>query len=89
MKNKIIQQLKSGVCEVVFRKKDDTLRKMKCSLHSSFFKDLEQPLNEDPDRIFVYDLEKKWIRSFYLKSVVSYRTIGRIKEDERIYSQQY
>lgn len=71
--------LKNTVVTVNFKKKDDTLRKMICTLNEEYLPELEERENkkiksESNDAITVWDIEKRAWRSFRLDSIVDYET---------------
>jgi hypothetical protein len=81
IKNDLIKLLKEKVVTVKFKKKDDSVRKMVCSLSNDYLPEAEikQPLEEknktkkqNPDILPVWDLEKQAWRSFRFDSVVEY-----------------
>lgn len=68
--------LKTGTVDVEFKKKDDTMRVMKCTLDPVFLpavlESAETPARKvSPDTLVVYDLEAKSWRSFRWDSVTS------------------
>jgi hypothetical protein len=67
---------KTGTVDVEFKKKDDTMRVMKCTLDPVFLpavlESAETPARKvSPDTLVVYDLEAKSWRSFRWDSVTS------------------
>jgi hypothetical protein len=82
-KDEFKKLLKNTVVTVNFKKKDDTLRKMICTLNEDYLPDLSDNLTdslpkkfktESADAIAVWDLEKQAWRSFRLDSIVNYET---------------
>jgi len=79
-KEKLMHLLKSGVVTVTFKKKDDTVRKMICTLSEEYLPELEEGTEgevkrtkkENPNTLPVWDLEKLAWRSFRVDSVVEY-----------------
>jgi hypothetical protein len=74
-KEKILEQLQTGVALVTFTKVDGSLRDMKCTLQPRL---LPTPLKEstvkiDPesDALRVYDLEADGWRSFKISRIIS------------------
>jgi len=75
VKQRILQQLHTGVAQVVFTKRDGTQRQMHCTLHENFMpvsaKDSSnQTRKENPDVQRVWDVDKKAWRSFRWDSLV-------------------
>jgi len=77
-KEELIKLLKSKVVTIKFRKKDDSIRKMVCTLSEDYIPEPE-PLTEgevkktkkeNPNTLPVWDLEKLAWRSFRVDSVV-------------------
>lgn len=73
--------LKSAVLTVNFKKKDDSVRKMVCTLNEEYLPDVDQDNTENKrtkkesiDAIAVWDLEKQAWRSFRLDSIINYET---------------
>ena len=71
--------LKSAVLTVNFKKKDDSVRKMVCTLNEEYLPDVDQDNTENKrtkkesiDAIAVWDLEKQAWRSFRLDSIINY-----------------
>ena len=82
IKEQLAEQLKTGVYEVIFEKKDGTTRVMKCSLKEEVIKPLVEAraklLKEgaevktrapNPNVLSVVDIEKNEWRSFRLDSI--------------------
>lgn len=67
--------LKTGTVDVEFKKKDDTMRVMKCTLDPVFLPavlESEKPARKiSPDTLIVYDLGAESWRSFRWDSVTS------------------
>ena len=81
-KEDLIKILKEKVVTVKFRKKDDSIRKMVCTLSEEYLPESE-PLvegkvkrtkKENPNTLPVWDLEKLAWRSFRVDSVVEYES---------------
>jgi hypothetical protein len=76
----LIKMLKERVVTVKFKKKDDTLRKMVCTLSEEYLPEPEtltegevkRTKKENPNVLPVWDLEKLAWRSFRVDSVVEY-----------------
>jgi hypothetical protein len=75
--------LKKAVVTVNFKKKDDTKRKMICTLNEDYLPDLtddntegvsKKSKIESADAIAVWDLEKQAWRSFRVDSIINYET---------------
>jgi hypothetical protein len=81
-KEELKKLLKSTVMTVNFKKKDNTLRKMVCTLNEDYLPEVEdtsddapkRTKSESPDAIAVWDLEKQAWRSFRIDSIVDYST---------------
>jgi hypothetical protein len=78
-KDEFKKLLKDTVVTVNFKKKDDSLRKMICTLNEDYLPEPEERENkkvksESNDAIAVWDLEKQAWRSFRLDSIVNYET---------------
>ena len=79
-KDELKNLLKSTVLTVNFKKKDDTLRKMVCTLNEDYLPEAEEVSDEKPkrsktesaDAIAVWDLEKQSWRSFRVDSIINY-----------------
>lgn len=69
--------LKEKIANVTFRKKDDTLRNMRCTLQSAYMPVKDNHVTEarqrmeNPDMIVVWDIDNGGFRSFYLDSIQS------------------
>lgn len=81
-KEELIKLLKEKVVTVKFKKKDDSIRKMVCTLSEDYLPEPE-PLAEgevkrtkkdNPNTLPVWDLEKLAWRSFRVDSVVEYES---------------
>jgi hypothetical protein len=81
-KDEMIKLLKEKVVTVKFRKKDDSVRKMICTLSEDYLPEPEEVVEsqekkkkkENPNTIPVWDLEKLGWRSFRVDSVVEYES---------------
>lgn len=81
-KEKLKNLLKSTVLTVNFKKKDDTLRKMVCTLNEEYLPEIDsknentskRTKTESAEAIAVWDLEKQSWRSFRIDSIVNYET---------------
>jgi len=79
-KDEMIKLLKEKVVTIKFKKKDDSIRKMVCTLSEDYLPELEEPVEgeskrkkkENSNSIPVWDLEKLGWRSFRVDSVVEY-----------------
>jgi hypothetical protein len=81
-KEELIKLLKQKVVTIKFKKKDDSIRKMVCTLSEDYLPEPE-PLvegkekkvkKENPNSLPVWDLEKLAWRSFRVDSVVEYES---------------
>jgi hypothetical protein len=74
--------LKNTVVTVNFMKKDDTKRRMVCTLNEEYLPEVQdvdsdkpkRTKTESPDAIAVWDLEKQSWRSFRLDSIIDFQT---------------
>jgi hypothetical protein len=79
-KDDLKKLLKEKVLTVKFKKKDDSIRKMVCTLSNEYLpdnenKEIEKKIKaENPNVLPVWDLEKLAWRSFRVDSVVEYET---------------
>lgn len=81
-KEEMIKLLKEKVVTVKFKKKDDTVRKMVCTLSEDYLPETQEVVDgeerkkkkENSNTIPVWDLEKLGWRSFRVDSVVEYET---------------
>jgi hypothetical protein len=81
-KDELIKLLKEKVVTVKFKKKDDSVRKMICTLSEDYLPDSEEIIEgqekkkkkENPNTLPVWDLEKLAWRSFRVDSVVEYES---------------
>ena len=76
-KDELVALLKEKVLTVNFKKKDDTMRKMVCTLSEEYLPELEikenvKPRKENIDVIKAWDVEKRAWRSFRFDSLVDY-----------------
>jgi hypothetical protein len=76
----LIKLLKQKVVTIKFKKKDETIRKMVCTLSEDYLPEPEELIEgkerktkkENPNTLPVWDLEKLAWRSFRVDSVVEY-----------------
>lgn len=79
--NKILNDLKSNICEVLFKKVDGTERVMVCTLHESYLpKQIEleesiQNVTSPLKSVSVWDIEKNGWRAFKTDSIMSFEVI--------------
>ncbi len=81
-KEELIKLLKEKVVTIKFKKKDDTVRKMICTLSEDYLPEPEKIIEgqekkkkkENPNTLPVWDLEKLAWRSFRVDSVVEYES---------------
>ncbi len=72
-KEQVQEILRKGECEVVFTKKDNTVREMRCTLHPAYLPVQEEgsgakkPPNDEV--VAVWDLDEQAWRSFRLDSL--------------------
>jgi hypothetical protein len=81
-KDELTKLLKQTVVTVKFKKKDDSIRKMICTLSEDYLPNSEDVIEgkekktkkENPNTLPVWDLEKLAWRSFRVDSVVEYES---------------
>jgi len=81
-KEDLIKLLKEKVVTIKFKKKDDSVRKMNCTLSEDYLPEPENNIEnpekkkkkENPNTLPVWDLEKLAWRSFRVDSVVEYES---------------
>ena len=81
-KEDLVKLLKSKVVTIKFRKKDDSIRKMICTLSEEYLPEPEDVVEgqekkkkkENSNTLPVWDLEKLAWRSFRVDSVVEYES---------------
>jgi hypothetical protein len=82
-KDELKNLLKGTVLTVNFKKKDDSTRKMICTLNEEYLPDVTEEITditkkrsktESADAIAVWDLEKQAWRSFRIDSIINYET---------------
>lgn len=81
-KEDLIKLLKEKVVTIKFKKKDDSVRKMICTLSEDYLPEPEKVVEgkekkakkENPNTLPVWDLEKLAWRSFRVDSVVEYES---------------
>ena len=77
-KEELSGQLQQGTWDVVFKKRDGSLRQMICTLDPTLAPKIQQvrvsnaPVNSSPDVVPVWDLEKMAWRSFRVDSVLHF-----------------
>ncbi len=79
----LVNSLQSNQCRVVFKKKDETLRTMICTLREDMLPSREveslSKKNKNESVVPVWDIRKKAWRSFRLDSVLDFNVL---KEEE-------
>lgn len=81
-KEELVKILKEKVVTIKFKKKDESIRKMICTLSEDYLPEPEEVLEgqekrkkkDNPNTIPVWDLEKLGWRSFRVDSVVEYES---------------
>ena len=82
-------ELRSGICEMTFNKKDGTVREMVCTLSMNHIPEDKQPKGTGTgtsknEAIAVWDVRKEDWRSFRIDSVVTFeRLTGHGVKDEK------
>ena len=80
-KDTLKEQLKNNILLVTFRKTDDTIRDMKCTLMESYLPKVEitetteKTKKGNPNIVSVWDLDKNSWRSFRLDSIIKIETV--------------
>lgn len=78
-KDELKKLLKGTVVTVNFKKKDNSQRKMVCTLNEEYLPDIDEKeikrtKSENNEAIAVWDLEKQAWRSFRIDSIINYET---------------
>jgi hypothetical protein len=81
-KEDLIKLLKEKVVTIKFKKKDESIRRMVCTLSEDYLPEPEEVIEgkekkikkENPNTLPVWDLEKLAWRSFRVDSVVEYES---------------
>jgi hypothetical protein len=79
-KDELKKVLKKNVVTVNFKKKDESIRKMVCTLSEDYLPEVipveneKQRKAESPDTLSVWDLEKQAWRSFRVDSVIDFES---------------
>lgn len=81
-KEDLVKLLKEKVVTIKFKKKDDSIRKMICTLSEDYLPEPEEKVEgevkktkkDNPNTLPVWDLEKLAWRSFRVDSVVEYES---------------
>lgn len=81
-KDELKKLLKDTVVTVNFKKKDNTKRKMICTLNEEYLPEVQEidsdtpkrTKTESPEAIAVWDLEKQSWRSFRIDSIIDFQT---------------
>mgnify|MGYP003121654929 CR=1 FL=1 len=79
-REKMIEELVLGICEVNFTKKNGDLREMACTLSSYHIPEDKKPKSDNQkekntDIIPVWDMRKEEWRSFRVDSVISFERL--------------
>ena len=71
-KESIAEQLRQGVADIQFIKKDGSLREMRCTLNEKYLpvKTTEGAKKDNPDVLAVWDIDSNGWRSFIVKQIV-------------------
>jgi hypothetical protein len=81
-KEELVNLLKEKVVTIKFKKKDESIRKMVCTLSKDYLPEPEKLIDgkekktkkENPNTLPVWDIEKLAWRSFRVDSVVEYES---------------
>lgn len=78
-KEELKEQLKNNIATIKFRKMDQTIREMSCTLSSNLLPSLETDKEytpkiktDNPNNVRVWDLDKQAWRAFRLDSIIEY-----------------
>jgi len=79
-RDQMLDTLKSNRVDVVFRKKDGTERKMRCTLIESLLPAVDDMVKKrkvvrSADAVSVWDMEKRAWRSFRVDSVIAFDAV--------------
>jgi hypothetical protein len=72
-KETIAEQLRKGIMDIQFVKKDGSLREMRCTLNEKYLPEMtksESTKKENPDVLAVWDIDSNGWRSFIVKQIV-------------------
>lgn len=78
-KQELKEQLKNNIATIKFRKMDQTIREMSCTLSTEFLPLLENNKEyipkiktDNPNNLRVWDLDKQAWRTFRMDSIIEY-----------------
>jgi len=78
-KEELKEQLKNNIATIKFRKMDQSIREMSCTLSSNLLPALETDKEytpkiktDNPNNVRVWDLDKQAWRAFRLDSIIEY-----------------
>lgn len=71
-KESITEQLRQGILDIQFVKKDGSLREMRCTLNEKYLPTStnESTKKDNPDVLAVWDIDSNGWRSFIIKQLV-------------------
>jgi hypothetical protein len=71
-KESITEQLRQGILDIQFVKKDGSLREMRCTLNEKHLPTVttESTKKENPDVLTVWDIDSNGWRSFIVKQLI-------------------
>ena len=72
-KESIAEQLRQGIMDIQFVKKDGSLREMRCTLNEKYLPvtiKTESTKKDNPDVLSVWDIDSNGWRSFIVKQLV-------------------
>ena len=72
-KESIAEQLRQGIMDIQFVKKDGSLREMRCTLNEKYLPvttKTDSTKKENPDVLAVWDIDSNGWRSFIVKQIV-------------------
>ena len=85
-REELVNDLRSNVCRVVFKKKDDTLRSMRCTLREDMLPSMEsEKVSQSPSNanvVPVWDTDKNSWRSFRVSSILDFNIINEGTDNE-------
>lgn len=70
-KQKLVEELKTGVFSIEFTKKDGTLRKMRCTLNSKYLPEVEttSTRRQSENTVSVWSVDDNGWRSFVVENL--------------------
>ncbi len=77
-KESITEQLRQGILDIQFVKKDGSLREMRCTLNEKHLPTVttESTKKDNPNVLAVWDIDNNGWRSFRIDSITSVRIVN-------------